>query len=163
MTLKDPRPYVFWAHIQWLDESGAIPHLVLQNGPKTLFPPALQSHSTVTFNVSAESVHKLELDENGISFSARFSGKDFRVYAPLDCMLMILSKDQQVRIGLQQPTQVPFISQPIQEVVATTVPVRQKPTLTVIAGDGNNSSKSQANLTLVPKILQPDDDEPECA
>lgn len=101
--LKDIRPYILWAHIQWLDESDAKPHIVIQNGPKTLFPPAFQSHSVVIFNVSTESVKGMNLDENGLSFSAKFGGKEFRVYAPLDCLMQIHSADGTVRVGLQPP------------------------------------------------------------
>jgi len=162
MELKDPRPYVFWAHIQWLDESEAKPHLVIQNGPKTIFPPALQAHSTVTFNVSAESVRGLQIDEDGLSFSARFSGKEYKVYAPLDCLMMLHSGDNQVRIGLQKEAASAPVFQ--QETIEQEVPVQQKPELTVLKGvsDGVSDGIRRGKLTLVPKSPPPPE-EPECA
>jgi stringent starvation protein B len=151
--MKDIRPYMFWAHIQWLDESGVTPHIAIQNGPKTMFPPSLQSHSVVTFNVSAEAVNGLNLDEHGLSFSARFGGREFKVFAPLDCLLQLHSKDGQVRIGLQAPTgeQQPHPGprpEPVEEV--SPEPVRQKPQLTVIAGSESDGIK-RGKLSLVPK------------
>src|ERR1035437_6558284 len=104
MNLKDLRPYVFWAHIQWLEESGAKPHLVLQNGPKTMLPLSLRAHSAVTFNISEESVRELRIDENGLSFLARFSGKEYQVFAPLDCVLLLRSEDGLVQIALHRET-----------------------------------------------------------
>lgn len=175
MNLKDPRPYVFLAHIQWLDESGAKPHLVIQNGPKTLFPPAFHAHSTVTFNISAEAVKGLQVDQDGLSFSARFSGKEFNVFAPLDCLLQLFSFDQRVRIGLQRnPEQQP---QPIEQTLQEPeIPIPSKPSLTVISG-GSSSSISRGKLSMVPRSApepdepdepdkpdEPDEpDEPECA
>lgn len=117
------RPYILWAHIQWLDESDAKPHIVIQNGPKTLFPPAFQSHSVVTFNISTESVKGLNLDENGLSFSARFSGKEFKVYAPLDCLMQIHSADQTIRIGLQRPPE----KEPVAELQRAEVESKKSP------------------------------------
>ena len=162
MTLKDPRPYVFWAHIQWLDESGATPHLVIQNGPKTMFPPAFQAHSVVTFNVSTEAVKQLSLDEHGLSFSARFGGKEFKVYAPLDCLLQLHSADQKVRIGLQQQQSSPQ-PQPQETIQEETVQAPFKPELSVIVG-GSSDGVTRGKLSLVQKINQPTEPvEPECA
>jgi stringent starvation protein B len=169
MSLKDPRPYVLWAHIQWLDESNAKPHIAIQNGPKTMFPPAFQAHSVVTFNVSAEAVNGLQLDENGLSFSARFSGKEFKVYAPLDCLLQLNSADGQIRIGLQpQQNQQPQSSQTevVQEQQEKQIleqPTKTKPTLAVITG-GASDGVARGKLSIVPKSAPPDEPfEPECA
>ena len=153
MVMKDPRPYIFWAHIQWLDESGATPHISIQNGPKVLFPPSLAAHSVVTFNIATEAINGITLDENGLSFSARFGGREFQVYAPLDSLLQLASKDGQVRIGLQAPTgeQRPHpvpTPEPVEEV--SPEPVRQKPQLTVIAG-GESDGIKRGKLSLVQK------------
>lgn len=171
MTLKDPRPYVFYAHIQWLDDSNADPHLVLQNGPKTRFPPNLAANSVVTFKVGAVAVRNLRIDEDGISFSARFQGKEFTVFAPLDCMLMVYAADGSVRIPFQQLNEAPPPQQrpvPQNEMAPltrdTSVPEKRKPELTVIAG-GTSDGVPRGKLTLVPKSSPPplEPTEPECA
>lgn len=172
MKLKDPRPYVIHAHIMWLEDSDASPHLVLQNGPTTKFPPHLSAHSVVTFKVTAEAVRNLHLDSDGVSFSARFSGKEFTVYAPLDCVLMLQSADGQVRIPLQhqaQPENIPqsekgpFMRDVTPEEVQQTVE-RKKPELSVIEG-GNTDGIRRGKLSLVPKSKPPytEPEEPECA
>lgn len=175
MTLKDPRPYVFYAHIQWLDDSTADPHLVLQNGPKTRFPPHLAANSVVTFKVGAVAVRNLRIDEEGVSFSARFQGQEFTVYAPLDCMLMIYSADGQVRIPLQQFQEVPQPQSqeaPRQAVPQSEMgpltreskPAKGKTELTLITG-GTSDGTPRGKLTLVPKSppSQSEPTEPECA
>lgn len=172
MTLKDPRPYVFYAHIQWLDDSNADPHLVLQNGPKTRFPPNLAANSVVTFKVGAVAVRNLRIDEDGVSFSARFQGKEFTVYAPLDCMLMVYSADGSVRVPFQQLNEPPPQPQPRpvpQNEMApmtrdSSIPEKRKPELTVIAG-GTSDGVPRGKLTLVPKAPPPplEPTEPECA
>lgn len=155
MKMKDMRPYMLWAHIQWLDESGVTPHITIQNGPKTVFPPAFQSHSVVTFNIATESVQGLRLDENGISFSARFSGREFQVFAPLDCLLQLSSKDGQIRIALQQTEPQPqdsgtTVEQIEPEQIEPAAPV--KPSLTEIKG-GESDGIKRGKLTLVPQTM----------
>ena len=170
MNLKDPRPYVFYAHIQWLDDSDADPHLVLQNDPKTRFPPHLSANSVVTFKVGAVAVRNLRIDEEGVSFSARFQGKEFTVYAPLDCMLMVYSADGSVRVPFQQLNEPPPQPRPVsQNEMApltrdTSVPEKRKPELTVITG-GTSDGVPRGKLTLVPKAPPPTPEptEPECA
>lgn len=175
MNLKDPRPYVFYAHIQWLEESGADPHLVLQNGPKTRFPPHLATNSVVTFRVTSEATRNLLITEDGISFSVRFGGKEFVVFAPLDCMLMLASANGEVRIPFQNIGQDQAESQrskpvPQEEMAPPTreiQPERKKPELSIITG-GQSDGVRRGKLSLVPKSPaptppQPDPEEPQCA
>lgn len=175
MELKDPRPYVFYAHIQWLDESNAGPHLVLQNGPKTRFPAHLAMNSVVVFDVSSQAVRNLKIDEEGISFSARFSGKEFTLFAPLDCMLMLQSANGQVRVPFQALNQEPLPQQenipqsekgPLtREVTPEEVrrSVAGKPALSVMSGKSDGIPRGK--LSLVPKSAPPPTEptEPECA
>lgn len=150
ITMTDPRPYLIAAHVQWLDDNGADPHVVLQNGPKTDFPPALKSHSVVTFNISSVAIVGLHIDEQGISFSARFSGKEHKVYAPLDCMVHLCSRDGQININLQQGGTPPPLAQQEALVAPAAEPVKQeKPKLSVVQGGASDGAR-RGKLQLVP-------------
>ena len=167
--MKDPRPYIFSAHIEWLDDSGARPHIVIQNGPKTNFPPSLMSHSLVTFNISGESVKNLFIDESGMSFHARFNGKEFTVFAPLDCLMQLHSGDGQIRIGLQANVPTPIagptdeqlreasrqaLANLTAEAETKQSPPAEKPKLAAIKG-GTSDGIPRGNLSLVPKVELP--------
>jgi stringent starvation protein B len=167
MQLKDPKPYMMYAYIRWLDDSKAAPHVVIQNGEKTRFPPHLSANSLVTFRVTSESIRNLNIDDDGISFLARFSGKEFTVYAPLDCVVQVHSENGKVIIQTQQPDPQPQTREfrAVEQSVAPIRPAPSKPTLGVVEGGKSDGSK-RAKLTLVPKTSPPPSDDPgdpECA
>lgn len=78
------------------------------------------------------------------------------MYAPLDSLLQLASKDGQVRIGLQRPQESSVHPDPVPEPETVEIeevspePVRQKPQLTVIAG-GESDGIKRGKLSLVPK------------
>lgn len=100
--MKDIRPYIINAHIQWLDDSAARPHLVIENGPDVKVPSHLQSQPVVSFLVQAGSVEKFFIDGEGVSFTARFNGKPFTVFAPLENLAAIIANNGEIQIPLKQ-------------------------------------------------------------
>lgn len=147
MKLKNIEPYLIHAHLQWLDDSGAQPHIVLKNSDKVRFPDILANEPMVKFLVSQESVQNLIIDDRGISFYARFSGKEFNVYAPIDHIVYILSKDNTVNIPVQAHTPKPEVVE--QEVVLSPPIVAEKVKLSSILGGGTGDGVPSGKLTLV--------------
>jgi stringent starvation protein B len=92
MTLRDIRPYMLHAHIQWLDDSGEIPHLLVLNGSGVVFPPHLRESPHLLFNVSSEACQGLDIRDGGVSFSGRFNGRVFKVEFPLDAVVSVQNK-----------------------------------------------------------------------
>ena len=92
MALRDIRPYMLHAHIQWLEDSAEIPHILVINGPGVVFPPHLQDAPQLLFNVSSEACQGLDISDDGISFSGRFGGRVFKVQAPLDSIVTVQNK-----------------------------------------------------------------------
>lgn len=139
--MKNLAPYIISAHIYWLEDSGKEPHMVLLNSDKTMFPPSLKNEVSITFNVSNISVQKFTLDDDGVSFSTRFQGKEFTVYAPLECIVQIHSKDGSIVI--------PVNKQELKTVDTETVPVAEKTKLSLIQGDNLGDGISIGKLSIV--------------
>lgn len=123
MALKNIRPYVISSHIQWIDDSGERPHIIVLNGEGVLFPPHMEHESALTFNVSSDAVQNLEIDDDGVSFTARFQGSVFRVHAPLNAVVAIRDGDSNVLIS--------FTIEQIEEQEET--PQKARPTLSVVS------------------------------
>lgn len=141
MKLKNRTPYIINALINWLDDSGASPQLLLKNSEKTKFPPMFASEQSIIFTVSDAAIRNFVLNEHGISFSARFSGKEHVVFAPLDCIISLHSKDNTVNIPFnhgQEP------HQNVEPVVQ-----QSKVKLSVIQGDNQGDGITKGNLSLV--------------
>ena len=92
MALRDIRPYMLHAHIQWLDDSNEFPHIVVLNGPGVAFPPHLRDAPHLLFNVSSEACQGLEINDEGVSFSGRFGGRVFKIECPLNAVAAVQNK-----------------------------------------------------------------------
>lgn len=156
MPIKDLRPYLLAAHIQWLDDSNEDPHIVIVNGPEVRFPPHLATADALTFKVSEEAVQNLIVDEAGVSFNARFNGKAFSIFAPFNSVVKLHSKNMLIALNLQQPptNTIPTVAPP-----APPPPIEQqppapvakvKPKFGVIQGGKNTSTTgSKPSLSVV--------------
>lgn len=92
MALRDIRPYMLSAHIQWLDDSNETPHIVVVNGPGVVFPPHLRDSPSLLFNLSSEAVQNLHIADDGVTFQGRFQGKVVEVHAPLDAVIAVQNR-----------------------------------------------------------------------
>jgi stringent starvation protein B len=155
MALKDLRPYLLNAYILWLDESGAMPHIVIRNIEGVRFPKHLADSPVLAFNVSGEALQNLVIDEEGISFTARFNGVATIVYAPYAAITKLYSADKQVSMNLQgeAPIAQPVVQQVNPQAIVPTAPPAppkpMKPVLTVIQGDKQGDGVPKAKLSLV--------------
>lgn len=138
MTDKTSQAVRLLTLINELDDQGAWPQLLIENVEGVKFPPPLDKQKAVLFNVSAMSVVNLLIDEEGVSFSARFGGgKEFTVYAPISAVLQVRSKDLSVIESLQHKilTTRPVIA-PITKItyegMAQVVPLKLKSTALVV-------------------------------
>lgn len=118
--MKDLRSYLIWAHVQWLEDSGEAPHIVIKNDSSTIFPPTLQNQPHVNFNITSSAVKGLRIDEDGISFSARFSGKEHQVYAKIDSLLRLSNATGSIAMNLSPVEDKPA---PREEVVVKANPI----------------------------------------
>ena len=99
MALRDIRPYMLHAHIQWLDDSDEFPHIVVLNGPGVVFPPHLRDAPHLLFNVSSEACQGLEINDEGMSFSGRFGGRVFKVECPLNAVVAVQNKATTIMVS----------------------------------------------------------------
>ena len=92
MALRDIRPYMLSAHIQWLDDSNEAPHILVLNGPGVVFPSHLRDSPSLLFNLSSEAIKNLEIGDEGVTFQGRFQGKIVEVHAPLDAIVAVQNR-----------------------------------------------------------------------
>ena len=152
MKLKNLAPYIINAHIYWLEDSGAEPQIYLNNSEKTMFPPSFAKEKSVLFNITDSAISKFSLDEVGISFTARFSGREFTVYAPLDCIVAIRSKDGSVHLPINKESPPAQQTEPVATPVDDSVLVkesREKVRLSLIQGDNQGNGVPSGKLSLV--------------
>jgi stringent starvation protein B len=64
----------------WIIDNGMTPHLLVDaTHPSAVVPTAFVEDGRIVLNVAPQAVHGLQLDNDGIRFSARFGGSPFAV------------------------------------------------------------------------------------
>ena len=88
------RPYLIRALYEWISDNRMTPHLLVDAGYEGVEVPehAIQK-GKVILNIDGIAVQELELGNDWLTFSARFSGKRHRVAVPVDAVLAIYSKE----------------------------------------------------------------------
>lgn len=88
------RPYLLRAFYDWLVDNDLTPHLVVDATlPGVKVPMEFVSDGQIVLNVAPRAVGNLELGNEAISFSARFSGRPHSVIVPLYAAMAIYARE----------------------------------------------------------------------
>lgn len=88
------RPYLIRAIFQWICDNGLTPHLLVDaNYPGVLVPQDYVQDGHITLNVAPRAVAQLQLEDELISFSARFAGIPQQLSVPPLAVLAIYARE----------------------------------------------------------------------
>ena len=88
------RPYLLRALYEWIGDNQMTPHILVDAGaPGVEVPRQAVQKGKVILNIDPAAVRELNLGNRFLTFSARFSGRQFEVTVPIDAVLAIYSKE----------------------------------------------------------------------
>ena len=94
MKLPSNKPYLLRAIYEWVVDSNATPHVALfAENPDVLVPEQFVEDGKIILNISPTAAEGLLIDNESLSFSARFGGKPFNVYAPIGAILALYASE----------------------------------------------------------------------
>ena len=94
MTDEIPtKPYLLRALYEWCVDNGYTPHLAVRVDAHTQVPPEYVRNGEITLNVSPGAVHKLEMGNELIEFSARFGGVARHVSVPVTNVFALYARE----------------------------------------------------------------------
>ncbi len=94
MKFTSNRSYLLRAIYEWVVDNEATPHVLLNaDNPRTDVPTQFIENGKIILNISPTAAKDLLIDKEGISFSARFSGKPFNIYAPIGAVLALYASE----------------------------------------------------------------------
>ena len=100
--LSSLRPYLLRAHHEWMSDNGLTPHLVVNaERPGVAVPLEFIRDGSIVLNISLRAVRDLALDNDAISFNARFSGVSHQIYVPIGAIRGLVAREYGV--GLTFP------------------------------------------------------------
>ena len=87
------KPYLVRCIYDWCIDSKLTPYITAKIIPGVRVPKNHIKNNEIVLNLSLESTNKLIFDNDFISFSARFDGKNYDVFLPMKSIEGIYSKE----------------------------------------------------------------------
>lgn len=104
------RPYLLRALVEWINDNDLTPHILVDAGmPGVQVPQSAVKDGRVVLNIAERAVVQLHIDNDGVSFSARFSGTSYPVHVPISAVLAVYARE--TGQGMALPDDIPATSQ----------------------------------------------------
>ena len=88
------RPYLLRALNEWIADNEMTPHLLVDaTRPGVKVPPHTINDGKVVLNIAARAVARLSIDNDSVSFTARFGGVSHPVFVPIGAILAIYARE----------------------------------------------------------------------
>lgn len=92
--MSSSQPYLLRALNEWIVDNGFTPQVLVDSThPDLNIPDAVRTENKVVLNISPGAVRDLEIDNEYLSFVARFSGVSHAVVAPIEAVLAIYARE----------------------------------------------------------------------
>lgn len=93
--LNSRRPYLIRAIYEWVLDNGLTPHLLVAADAEGVEVPDqfVTEEGKITVNISPNAVRNLDLGNDSIQFSARFSGQPYQVCVPPGAVLALYARE----------------------------------------------------------------------
>ena len=88
------RPYLIRAFYEWIVDSSCTPHIVVnaeEHGVEV--PRAFVEAGQIVLNIAMPAVQNLTLNNDAVSFQARFGGVAHDVYVPVHAVMAIYARE----------------------------------------------------------------------
>ncbi|MFQ3170417.1 MAG: stringent starvation protein B [Oleispira sp.] len=134
-TMTPSRPYLMRALNEWILENDCTPYVLVDAGmPGVQVPEDYVDNGQIVLNISMSAVKSLLIDDDGLSFNARFGGVPIDLYVPMVAILAIYAKETGQGMvfgseaGAPDPNKPPEPAKPKRD----EKPVKPRPSLKVV-------------------------------
>jgi stringent starvation protein B len=93
MSEQSAKPYLIRAICEWCADNGLTPYLAVKVNAETRVPMAYVKNGEIVLNIGASATRRLTIDNDGVRFSARFSGSSQEVAVPMNAVAGIFAKE----------------------------------------------------------------------
>src|SRR5882672_6102495 len=87
------KPYLLRALYEWCVDNGYTAHLAVKVDSRSQVPSEYVRNGEITLNVSPSAVHKLQMGNELIEFSARFAGVARQISVPVPCVYALYARE----------------------------------------------------------------------
>ncbi|WP_174875736.1 ClpXP protease specificity-enhancing factor [Vogesella oryzae] len=120
------RPYLLRAIHQWCTDQGQTPYMVVWVDENVQVPMEYVKNNEIVLNIAYGATQNLLLDNDWISFAARFGGVSREVWVPVGNVLSIFSRESGEGMGFELEALAQPAKPPVTEPACTPEPVRDE-------------------------------------
>jgi stringent starvation protein B len=125
------KPYLIRALHQWCTDFGFTPFLAVFVDERVEVPMEFVKNNEIVLNISSEACHQLHIENDWISFQARFSGMPKKVLVPVTHVLAIYARENGQGMSFPFDTE-KLTTKEVKEKIDTALKEDKKPVLRII-------------------------------
>lgn len=92
--MTSSKPYLIRGLYQWLLDNQVTPYILVDTSSEGVrIPRGIATDGKVVLNLSPSAIQNIDMDNDYISFSARFNGVSEEIYCPIDSVLAIYARE----------------------------------------------------------------------
>jgi len=91
--MNSTKPYLIRSIYDWCIDSGFTPFVSVKADPELNIPQEFVRNGEIIFNISSQAVQGLNINNESITFSARFNGISRDLDIPLDAVKGVFAKE----------------------------------------------------------------------
>lgn len=95
------KPYLIRALHQWCTDQGHTPYIVVWVNERTDVPREFVQNNEIVLNIGYDATKDLLIDNDWLSFSARFAGVSRQVFVPLGNVMSIFARETGEGMGFE--------------------------------------------------------------
>jgi len=103
MAEASTKPYLIRAIYDWCTDSGFTPYVAVAVDETVRVPAEFVSNGEIVLNVSALATSRLLIDNEAISFQARFGGVAREVYVPMGQVIAVYARENGQGMAFEVP------------------------------------------------------------
>lgn len=100
------QPYFLRAIYEWCVDSGMTPYISVRVDHRTRVPQGFVKDGKIVLNLGVTAVRNLNMDNDWITFSARFGGVSHAIEVPVANVLAVYSRESGEGMGFAQESEV---------------------------------------------------------
>lgn len=94
ISLSPTRPYMARAIYEWICDNQLTPYLLVDaTQPYTSVPEQFVKDGQIVLNIAPHAVHQFQMNNDAITFSARFGGVARDIYVPISALMGIYARE----------------------------------------------------------------------
>jgi len=87
------KPYLIRAIYEWCVDQGFTPYIAVQVDQHTRVPSGYVQEGQIVLNIGPEATHQLKIDNEQVTFQARFSGTAHQIVVPVGGVMAIYARE----------------------------------------------------------------------